>query len=164
MVVRGFENVRTDYSLFTREMMNELFRMILYDRVSRDELLAFLNAKKEEMRKRNLAEIAIPKGIHKPLEQYNANTPPHIRGAIYANKYLGANFTVGDKVLMLYVKGLRGFPPTDVLVFNEEMAIDEIEFEVDWKRMEEVNILRRVEPVFDALGISPSSSLQSKLF
>ena len=164
MVVRGFENVRTDYSLFTREMMDELFRMILYDGASREELLAFLNAKKEEMRKRNLAEIAIPKGIHKPLEQYDASIPPHIRGAIYANKYLGANFTVGDKVLMLYVRGVRGLPLTDVLVFNEEMPIDELEIEIDWKRMEEVNILKRVEPVLDALGISLSSSFQSKLF
>jgi len=163
MVVRGFENVRTDYSLFTREMMNELFRMILYDGVSREELLAFLSTKRKEMRERNLAEIAIPKGIHKSLKHYDANAP-HIRGAMYANKYLGANFTVGDKVLMLYVKGIRGFPPTDVFVFNEEMPIDELEIEIDWKRMEDVNILKRIEPVFDALGVSLSSSSQSKLF
>jgi len=164
MVVRGFENVRTDYSLFTREIMNELFRMILYDGVSKPQLLTFLSTKRKEMRERDIAEIAIPKGIHKPLEQYNASTPPHIKGAIYANKYLGASFTVGDKVLMLYVKGVRGLPPTDVLVFDEEMPVNELEIEIDWKRMEEVNILRRVEPVFDALGISLSSSSQSKLF
>jgi len=163
MVVRGFENVRTDYSLFTREMMDELFKMILYDGVSREELLAFLSTKRKEMRERNLVEIGIPKGIRKSLEQYDANTP-HIRGAMYANKYLGANFTIGDKVLMLYVKGIRGFLPTDVLVFNEEMPIDELEIEIDWKRMEEVNILKRVEPILDALGISLSSSSQSKLF
>jgi len=163
MVVRGFENVRTDYSLFTREMMDELFKMILYDGVSREELLAFLSTKRKEMRERNLAEIGIPKGIHKLLEHYDANAP-HIRGAMYANKYLGANFTIGDKVLMLYVKGIRGFPPTDVLVFNEEIPIDELEIEIDWKRMEEVNILKRVEPILDTLGISLSSSSQSKLF
>jgi len=152
MVVRGFENVRTDYSLFTREMMDELFRMILYEGNSRERLLEFLERKRKEMKERDIAEIAIPKGIHKGLQHYDANLP-HIRGALYSNRYFGTNFTVGDKVLMVYVKGIRGFPTTDVFVFSEDMDLNGLEIEIDWKRMEEVNILRRVEPVFDALGI-----------
>jgi len=159
MTVRGFESVRTDYSLFTRKMMDELFRMVLYDGASREKLVDFLNAKREEMRKRDMTEIAIPKGIHKPLSDYDANAP-HIRGALYANKYLGANFTVGDKVLMLYVKGVRGLPPTDVFVFNEDMNFSDMEILIDWKRMEEVNILRRLEPIFDIF----ENKKQAKLF
>ncbi|UYL64947.1 MAG: DNA polymerase [Methanophagales virus PBV082] len=168
MVVRGFENVRTDYSLFTREMMDELFRMILYEGNSKERLLEFLERKRKEMKEQDMVKIAIPKGIHKTLQHYDANLP-HIRGALYSNRYFGTNFTVGDKVLMVYVKGIRGFPSTDVFVFSEDMDLNGLEVEIDWKRMEGVNILKRVEPIFDALGIpniltSSHHTSQVKLF
>jgi len=152
---KGFENIRSDQSEFTQNLLEELFDLILYEK-EREEIIRYITDKITEFPKRHLNEIAISKGINKSLNSYKANTP-HIRGAIYSNQYFGTNFKLGDRVLMLWIKGIDGYQPTNVICFDENMTLPE-GLVVDWKRMQKACIEDKVKPILDAIGISLGSS------
>jgi len=162
---RGFENIRTDQSVFTRTLLSELFELILYEKDEK-EIRNFINNKLTEFPKMPLTEVAISKGINKALKNYKVNVP-HVRGAVYANQHFGTNFKYGDKVKMLWVKAVPRLPPTNVICFDENTTLPEYPLEpvVDWERMRKVCILDKVKPVLDAVGIdlSGSSTKQMKL-
>ena len=152
---KGFENVRTDQSIFTRSLLTELFELILYDN-DKKVIQKFVQDKLEEFPKRPLNEIGISRGISKPFNEYKANTP-HVRGAIYSNTNLNTNFSHGDKVQFLWVKGIQGYPPTNVVCFNEDTELPE-GILIDWKHMLKVGITDKVTPILDAIGIDLTSN------
>lgn len=156
---RGFENVRTDQSVFTRTLLSELFELILYEKGEK-EIRDFINKKLEEFPKRPLTEVAISKGINKSLKNYKANAP-HVRGAVYANQHFDTNFKYGDKVKMLWVKAVPHLPPTNVICFSEDTELPEIV--VDWERMKKVCVLDKVKPILDAVGIDLSGSTTKQM-
>jgi len=113
---RGFEIVRTDQSLFTKRLQDRVIELIL-DGAGKEELRRFLREFLEEFKRAPLEEIAISKTIGKSLDSYRS-VPPHVRGAVYSNTHLGTNFKGGDSVMMVWVKGVKGLPPTDVICFD----------------------------------------------
>lgn len=149
---KGFENIRTDQSIFTRSLLTNLFELILYDK-DKKEIQKFVFDKLEEFPKRPLSEIGISRGISKPFSEYKANTP-HVRGSIYSNAHLQTNFHSGDKIMMIWVKGVEGLPATNVICFNEDTDLSKYKILVDWERMKKVCILGKVESILDAIGIS----------
>jgi len=158
---KGFENIRTDQSIFTRELLNELFEMIFHG-ATKEEIREFINNKLRDFTKTPLTEIGISKGISKPFDKYKANTP-HIRGAIYSNTYLGTNFQYGDKVQFLWVKGVEGLPPTNVICFDENTDLSRYNIVVDYEKMKEVCILDKIKPVLNAIGVNLFSARQLSL-
>lgn len=152
---KGFENVRTDQSVFTRDLLTELFNLILYEG-DNDKIREFVKNKLKEFPQRHLTEIGISRGISKPFDEYKANTP-HVRGSIYANTNFQTNFHVGDKVQFLWVKGVEGLPPTNVICFNEDTDLNNFNVIVDYERMKRVCILDKVTPILDAIDISLDS-------
>ena len=151
IVIKGFEAIRTDQSIFTRSLLTDLFKLILYDS-GKNEIKKFIQDKLKEFPQRPLTEIGISRGINKKFSDYKANTP-HVRGSIYSNTYLNTNFSYGDKIQFLWVKGIQGYPPTNVIAFNEDTELPG-GIVVDWKHMREVGIIDKVEPILDAIGIS----------
>jgi len=149
---KGFENIRTDQSIFTRELLNELFKLIFHG-ATKKEIQEFVTNKLEEFTKASLIEIGISKGISKPFDRYKANTP-HVRGAIYSNTYLGTNFQPGDKVQFLWVKGIEGLPPTNVICFDENTDLSKYNIIVDYEKMKQTTVIGKVEPILNAIGIS----------
>jgi len=160
---KGFENVRTDQSSFTRNLLNELFKLVFYG-ADKKKIQEFVSKKLEEFSKVPLSEIGISRGISKPFEKYKANTP-HIRGAIYSNTHLGTNFHPGDKVQFLWVKGVKGLPPTNVICFNEDTNLSEYEIFVDYERMKQTTVISKVQPILSVIGINleDNNSKQTKL-
>ena len=159
---KGFENIRTDQSIFTRELLNELFEMVFHG-ATKEEIREFISNKLRDFTKVPLTEIGISKGISKPFDKYKANTP-HIRGAIYSNTYLGTNFQYGDKVQFLWVKGVEGLPPTNVICFDENTDLSKYNIIVDYEKMKQTTVIGKVEPILNAIGISLNSeSKQMKL-
>ena len=158
--VKGFESIRTDQSMFTRTLLDELFNLILYEK-GNDVIKKFIQDKLEEFPQRPLSEIGISRGINKKFSDYKANTP-HVRGAIYSNTYLNTNFHSGDKIQFLWVKGVQDYPSTNVICFNEDTDLSKYNIVVDYERMEKVCILGKVEPILDAIGISLSGSLNKQ--
>ena len=155
IVSKGFENVRTDQSKFTRNLLNELFDLIMYDK--REEIKDFINGKLVDFIKCPLGDIGIAKGLNKPFKNYKGNIA-HVRSAIWSNTYLNTNFGYKDKPMMLWVKGVGGLPTTNVMSFDEDTDLSSFEIIVDWEHMKHVCILDKVAPILDAVGISLDSS------
>ncbi|HDN18098.1 MAG TPA: hypothetical protein ENF41_03455 [Candidatus Bathyarchaeota archaeon] len=154
-LVKGMEIVRTDTSHFTKKFLKGLVELAL-NGSSRNEIYRYIFEKEKEFRNSSLEDIALHKGISKPFDAYS-NKPPHIRGAILANLYLGCNFKPGDKVKMIYVKRVKGLPATDVICFDFEDRIKD-KVVVDWERMKRVSLVDKAKPILKALGLGYPSS------
>ncbi|MEM1672337.1 MAG: DNA-directed DNA polymerase [Archaeoglobaceae archaeon] len=151
--VVGLEAVRTDQSRFSKEFQKKLIEMVLKGSPPND-VLDFVKKSAEEMKNRPLIDIALVKGIDKPLHQYKTK-PPHVRAAIWSNLHLGTNFKHGDRVYFLWVN----MPSTDVIGFDEETVSKLNGVQVDWKKMEELNIWSKAEPILDALSITKNKQI-----
>lgn len=157
---KGFENIRTDQSIFTRKLISELFELILHDH-SKKEIKDFIENRKMEFSNQELSNIGISKGISKPLDQYKANAS-HVRGAIYANHHLNTNFGHGSKVMQLWLKGIVNYPPTNIICFDIDTKLPE-GLIIDWEHMRRVSIDDKIKPILDAIGISESSKQMTLL-
>jgi len=154
IVSKGFENIRTDQSKFTRNLLNELFDLIMYDK--REEIKDFINGKLVDFTKCSLSDIGIAKGLNKSFKDYKGNIA-HVRSAIWSNTYLNTNFGYKDKPMMLWVKGVKGLPTTNIMSFDEDTDLSSLEIIVDWEHMKRVCILDKVTPILDAVGTSLDS-------
>lgn len=149
LVVKGFNAKRSD----TPEMMRTLQKDILVDilngkgDVARTKLIKIRN---------NIAtgvysadELAIPKGMSKPLCEYIKQVQPHIRGARYANSFCGENI-VQEKIKYIYVKPNLGCEvKTDVISFTERFPDG---FTVDYLKMAEKLIDNMYDTIFITMG------------
>jgi DNA polymerase I len=145
LVTVGLEAVRTDQSRFSREFQQKLIELVLSG-AKPGEVRRFIEEARQEMRRRPLIDIAIVKGLSRELDGYKANAP-HVRAALYSNRYLGTRFGRGSRVYVLWVKAVRGLPQTDVIAFDEDTKLPEVV--VDWEKMEDVNIWQKAKPVLE---------------
>lgn len=158
--VKGFEAVRRDTPRFIRDVQVKLMELALKGG-NRDEIIQYVRNAVKEYKKARLFDIAIPKGISKPLDQYTKNKPPHIRGAILANMYLGTNFQGGSRVRMLWVKYVSGLPKTNVICFDDEEQLRGRKVVVDWNKM--LDFFRsKVQDVLSEFGISWEEVMRSE--
>jgi len=154
--IKGFETIRTDQSPISKNLQSTLFNMIFYDK--EDEILPYLRETIKKVKKIDYDEIAIVKGINKPFSQYKTK-PDYVRGAIYANKHLNANIGV-EKVKMLYIKSIKGHPNTDVICYTDKNILPEIV--VDYEKMIDRTIKRKIEKIIELLGITWDDVLNKK--
>jgi len=152
--VTGFEAIRTDTAPFTAEAEERLFDLILRQGANYRKIREFLVQIQKEMKERSLDEIALYKGLSKPLDQYSSRAP-HVRAAIYSNAHLGTNFGVGDKVKYVWVKRVYGLPQTDVLAFEDPSQV-EGKIEINWSKQAE-SILSPIYDILRAMGFNVSS-------
>jgi DNA polymerase I len=114
----------------------------------------------------SLDEIGIPGGIGKDLSDYQTDDA-HIRGAKYANRYLGMEFAKGSKPKRVYVRNVTAkYPKTDVLCFEYGDQVPP-EFQVDWELMLEKTLRQPISRIIDSLGwdwtdIDPSRTTLSQ--
>lgn len=150
--IKGFEFVRRDSALITRRIQREVFERIL--KRGGEGVREYLRevVRKIKAGEYSLREIAISKGIRKRFEDYETK-PDYVRGALWANRYLKAGIRPGDQVHMLYVKRVPGYPPTDVVCFLDEDVIPE-ETVVDWEKMIDRAVKRKVEKLLELIGVS----------
>ena len=148
----GLEVIRSDEPRFAQEFQRGLIELVLKG-ASREEVLAYVEKMREELRRRPLIEIALNEGIQKPLHEYKTK-PPHVRAALYSNLYLKTNFKHGDRVYYVWVKGVKGYPPTDVVAFDVDTKLPELV--IDWQKMEEVNIWRLARDLLGMVETKPS--------
>jgi DNA polymerase I len=146
----GIEAVRSDEPKFAQEFQKGLVELVLRG-ATKEQVMEYINKAREELKVRPLIDIALNEGIQKPLDKYK-NRPPHIRAALYSNMYLGTNFKHGDRIYWLWVKGVKGYPPTDVVAFDVDTKLPELI--IDWDKMEEVNIWQKAEPILEILKIA----------
>ena len=142
--ITGFEAVRRDTPEFLQGVIRKTLEMVL-KREPRANIIQYLRQALEEYKTRPLEEVCISKAITKPFSHYRVK-PPHVRGAVLANLYLGTNFQPGSRAKMLWVKRVKGVPRTDVICFETEENLPD-EIEIDWDRMFETALKNRIESI-----------------
>ncbi len=150
--VVGFEIRRSDYPFITKVVQQQVINQILkgsgYSEVKeylRDIITSYRSGKY------SYDEIGIPGGIGKKLTDYE-NDDAHIRGAKYANKHLGMEFSKGSKPKRLYIKNVKSkYPKTDVVCFEYGDQVPP-EFVVDYEVMLEKTIKLPISRIVEALG------------
>jgi len=150
--VVGFEIRRSDSPQITRAVQKRVMEMILhgeqYEAV-RDYLADII--RNYRTGRYSLDEIGIPGGIGKDLADYQTDDA-HIRGAKYANEYLGMEFAKGSKPKRVYIRNVTSkYRQTDVLCFEYGDQVPP-EFQVDWELMLEKTLRQPISRIIEALG------------
>jgi DNA polymerase elongation subunit (family B) len=140
----GLEIVRSNASEVTKDVMKHALHVLLYeeDITEMDEYItkrwvAVLNGEVEW----NM--VGEPTGLQKTLASYGKGknkrgkkkgTPPHAKAARYSNKWLGKNFGIADKPVIVFVKRVpRNFDKTLVIALDIDDEWPE-NFELDWEK------------------------------
>ncbi|WP_416839045.1 DNA-directed DNA polymerase [Haloferax sp. DFSO52] len=173
--ITGFEYKRSDIAQVTKEVQKNVIDMIVHGEdteVIKDYLYDIIT----DFQSGNLPleEVGIPGGIGKRLSAYETATA-HVRGAQYANAFLGTNFGRGSKPKRVYLAKVHpswfremeagSFDPQtddlyrafkrdpDVICFEYADQIPE-EFEVDWDTMLDKTLEGPISRIIEALGMS----------
>ncbi len=153
VIIKGFEFVRRDSSLVTRDVQRNVFEHLL--RTGMLGLKEYLSDITKKIRSGNypLREIALSKGIRKEKFSDYKTKVDYIRGSLWANKHLNAGIIPGDQVYFVYVKRTPGYPSTDVVSFLDEDIIPK-NFVIDWDRMIQRTIEGKVDNLIKEGGLS----------
>jgi len=174
--ITGFEYKRSDIAPITKEVQKRVIEMIVYGE-DNDTIADYLNGIIEDFETGEVPveDIGIPGGIGKRLDAYDTATA-QVRGAKYANEFLGTNFGRGSKPKRLYLRKVHpswfrkmeneeGFDPQrdalygefkrdpDVICIEYDDQLPE-EFEVDWDKMLEKTLKGPIARIIEALGMS----------
>ncbi|WP_042663525.1 DNA-directed DNA polymerase [Haloferax sp. ATB1] len=173
--ITGFEYKRSDIAQITKEVQKNVIDMIVHGEET-EVIKDYLHDIITDFESGNLPleQAGIPGGIGKRLSAYETPTA-HVRGAQYANAFLGTNFGRGSKPKRVYLKKVHpswfremesgGFDPQvddryrefkrdpDVICFEYADQIPE-EFEVDWETMLTKTLEGPISRVIEALGMS----------
>lgn len=167
--IRGFDTRRSNASVISKKLQNDVFRMILYaedNEVMKKDIIAYIRNLIQQFPTYSISDIAIPFGFSKELTQYGGKNKnggdkglhPEVRGAIYSNTHLYTNFGAGSKVKLLYLNSIEGvdslgepLPHTEVIVFEDESKLPKIE--INYAKMIEATIQKKIERVLGVAGI-----------
>jgi len=181
--ITGFEYQRSDIAPITKEVQLEVIDMIVKGEPI-EAVTDYVHEMIEDFKAGNVdpVEVGIPGGIGKRLDNYDTDTA-QVRGAKYANEFLGTNFDRGSKPKRLYIKDVdpkwfrhmeneRGFDPQNndlYLQFKRDVLEDDgkdgvicieyadqlpDEFEIDWEKMLEKTLQGPIERILEALDVS----------
>jgi len=149
----GFEGKKSDTPRFGKEVQKKVLEMIC-DETPKDEVYFYINESTQKIKNGeiNPREIAIPKGLNADPYTGYVTKLPHVRAAIWANKYHNENFSKGDKVKYVHVKSTPdGIPQTDVVGFKLELPEG---YEIDYNIMIDKAIYMKIERIFKSVGWS----------
>lgn len=155
--VMGFEARRSNTSELTRELQRNILKTLFGFEPPENQKVYI----QEAIHRLHGAEVdwdyvGIPQGLGKPLDEYDSESP-WVRGAKYANKYLGENFEAGDKPKMCYIKAVpRGYPKTDAVCFRHTLPEG---FIMDAEKMFEKSVKEKLQQLFDAAGVNVEQAL-----
>ena len=101
-----------------------------------------------------IAEITGTTRIQKKLKEYNKSIGvPGVKAALYYNAHMlngGTPYGKGDSVPWVYVLGSPdNLPSTDIMTYRDESDLEG--FELDWEKMVDRLVSRKIKPIFKAL-------------
>lgn len=149
----GFEKVRSDSSEFTKEIQEEVMRMMLMDEV--DNIIPYLKDKISGIRSCSLKEIAITKTLSRNLDGYEK----HEQSYILAARQAKLDVKAGDAVNIIPARNY----PQGVAVFVDIADLPR-EIDVDWNKVVDKQIKMKVESLLPIVGLDFRMTLgQQKL-
>jgi len=155
---KGVAARRSDSARVTVRLFDEFFDAITRQRSIR---LALDRLQKlvDEFPKLPLSEIAIPKGLSRDIELYDKENP-WIRGVKNGRKLFKFKFREDKKPLLVYCKS-----PVEEICFPDYETADKYRdrVSVDYQKMIEKTIRKKIEPFLTPLGLSWSSLFDKKI-
>lgn len=102
--ITGFEAQRSDIAPITRKVQTDVIEMIVRGE-DEEKIRDYMHDIITKFRNGEVSvdEIGIPGGIGQKLDEYDTATA-HVRGAKYANLFLGTNFSNGSKPKRVYLE------------------------------------------------------------
>ncbi len=164
ILIRGFESVRTDTPRYTKTLMEDIFRIILYSKDRRNmmrELKEYVEERIKNFRRASLEEVAIPTRLTKSPDQYKTLSA-NLRGILNARKILNINGNESDRWLLLWVRSVNKHP-CDVICLPQGFDFSKVDIVIDWKKMEDRCIMKKVSEIFTPLGLGIGGEAQTKL-
>lgn len=155
--VTGYDRIRSDSSNYTREIQEDVFRMILTSK--RDLIVPYLQDKMKNIKSCKLTDIAVTKTLSRPLEEYDKIQQDYILAAKEARKR-GIHFNQGDAIRILYA----GNYPYKVAVFHDLSDLVDKPI-IDWEKTIDRQIRNKVKELLPLVGLSfEETSGQKRLF
>jgi len=150
--IKGFEYRRADSAKITQEVQERVFELIL-NKKGKEAVDSYLKEVVGSILAGSvpLVDLAVSKGIRKPLSKYKKVMPQHVRAALYSNQHLKTNFKAGDRVYVVKVKRTGSYPKTDVVGIDETTELP-TEIVVDYKQIAKDTVIDKIQPVYEALG------------
>lgn len=152
--VKGFETKRSDTPFIFRGLQKKILQMILEIKGNENDARKLITSILKEEKQRilngeyNIEDIAIPKGMSKPITEYISNIPIHIAGALYYNKFFDGHIKQ-EKLKYIYVnKQPDGLPHTHVISFPEKCPDG---FEINYTKMAQLLINDKFDSIFFSL-------------
>jgi len=164
--IKGFESRRSDNSKVGKDFQKSIFSILMHGKGIKDirrKLKHLIRKTQMEFFSGNhaLTDIAIPKGISRPLGSYGklnphsgrrSSIPIHVRAAKYSNQNFKTNYNGGSKVYYIYVEDVpRIYPKTDVIAFQYDHEVPK-GVVVDYNKMWEKQFIKKAEAIFRGLN------------
>jgi len=150
--ITGFEIKRSDFSLYGKHIQQQIFEKIM-DGCTRPDIDEYLSIKKREMEQiTNLEEIVIPKTTTRDLDKYvQKGKQAFLKGAEFANRYLGTDFKAGSKMKFIYIKQIK---INNKWVFADCICYNKVcpEVKVNWAKMIDITIDKKAQKIYEAMG------------
>lgn len=142
---KGMAAIRSDTMPLLRDLQNKIGKSLV-DGESAEYRKEYLDELNEKFLSKlfTVQDLASPRQIKKPLEEYEVQQP-HVRGGLYSNQYLGTKFGKGDKPAWVYIVPPSNYPPTDVISFTRNTDIPN-GFKPDYTNI----VDRLIQPVIDS--------------
>jgi DNA polymerase elongation subunit (family B) len=173
--ITGFEYQRSDIAPITKEVQHEVIDMIVRG-AAIEEVEEYVHDVIEDFLEGGLdpERVAIPGGIGKRLNNYETDTA-QVRGAKYANEFLGTNFSRGSKPKRLYLEKVHpsffrelereGYDAQENDLYREFKSNPDVicieyadqlpeEFEIDWEKMLDKTLKGPIARILEALEVS----------
>jgi DNA polymerase elongation subunit (family B) len=102
--IKGLETRRSDLSILGKRIQKEVIHKLL-EKISKEEMLKFLETELNKFDTLPLTEIGTPSAIGQPLDAYKGNAIQKT-SAEYSNNFLNTQFDVGSKPKRIAIKGV----------------------------------------------------------
>jgi DNA polymerase elongation subunit (family B) len=173
--ITGFEYQRSDIAPITKEVQHEVIDMIVRG-AAIEEVEEYVHGVIEDFLEGGLdpERVAIPGGIGKRLNNYETDTA-QVRGAKYANEFLGTNFSRGSKPKRLYLEKVHpsffreleaeGYDAQENDLYREFKSNPDVicieyadqlpeAFDIDWEKMLDKTLKGPIARILEALDVS----------
>lgn len=150
--VKGFEIVRSNVAIITKEVQMEVISTALQKLEFKQEIIAYLSRIRKQFMNGELNQKLLLPASWNKIEYKSKQA--HIRAMEYSLACDLIDIQAGDSFKWLYVLGVSGHPSTDVAAV--EFDIDQIpdEIKINFDKMWQRNIVGPLDPVLEGLGIT----------
>jgi len=155
---KGLEIKRSDSSVFSKRLQENVIRSILNEQTS-EEIKTMVEKELNCFNLEPYEAVGVPSALTKKFEEYKTNSIQK-KAAYFSNTYLKTRFEFGSKPLRIYVTMVS--QPEEVMENVDVVAFDENTIIPAWLKMDSKKMLKKtvkpkIEELLKTLGIEWTS-------